>query len=223
MATTLEDFVAKLHADGVASGRAEADRLIEEAHREAESIRLEAEARAREIVARAGSEAAASRERAEAELGLAVRDALLGLRAVLTRCMQAVVSRALEPRLRDDAVLTELLAILVREYARADGSGERHIRVRVPQDVVARLDVWALQELGRAAASPGIGVDVEGGLADAGFEYRIAGTKVDMSMEAVVEQVRELVRPGLWRLLDDAAHATGAMTPVEHAAPAGRG
>jgi vacuolar-type H+-ATPase subunit E/Vma4 len=221
MATTLEDFVAKLHSDGVATGRAEAERLVADARRQAETIVWDAEAAAREVIARAESQAAAERSRAETELNLAVRDVLLGLRATLTRCMVAVVRRGLAAPLRDPRVLTDLLTVLVREYARADAAGDRHIEIHVPEELVADVSTLLLEELGRSADEAGNGVDVRGGLCGSGFEYRVRGAKVDVTLDAVVAQVRELVRPELWRLLDEAARAPGAGSPgpAEPAAP----
>jgi vacuolar-type H+-ATPase subunit E/Vma4 len=196
----------------VVTGRAEAARLLDEARLEAESIRRGAEAEAREIVTRAEAVAAAERDRAETELRLAVRDVLLGLRATLTRCLQSVVRHGLGPRLRDPSVLTQLLGTLVREYAAADAAGGRHIEIRVPDALAAEVSALLLEELGRSSHGEG-DVDVQGALGDAGFEYRIRGAQVDMTLDAVVEQVRELVRPELWRVLAEAAEAAETEEP----------
>jgi V/A-type H+/Na+-transporting ATPase subunit E len=224
MATTLEDFVAKLHAEGVASGRAEAEQIIAEARRAADAIRREAEDQARLVVERAEQEAATRRARAETELTLAARDTLLALRSALGRCLDALLRRTLAPPLRDPGLLAELLSLLVREYARADAAGARHIEIQVPHELAARLELRALHELARSAQAGTMTVDVRGSLCDAGFEYRIAGGKVEVTLDAVVERVREVVRPGLWGLLDEAAlMARTALTEEEPAQPVAAG
>jgi vacuolar-type H+-ATPase subunit H len=223
MATTLEDFVAKLHSEGVATGRAEAERLVEEARRAAKSIRQEAEAEGREILARAESLAAAERSRTETELRLAVRDVLLELRAALTRCMDAVVKRGLQPPLGNPGVLTDLLVVLVQEYARADAAGDRHIEIRIPEELAEEVSGRLLQELGRSAVGSAVGVDVRGALCDAGLEYRVHGAQVDVTLDAVADQVRELVRPELWRILEEAARLPAPPEPAVPAEPIGAG
>jgi V/A-type H+/Na+-transporting ATPase subunit E len=224
MATTLEDFVAKLHSEGVATGRAEAERLLAVARQEADSIRRAAESEAAEIVKRARSDAAAEKARTETDLRLAVRDALLGLRSALTNCLDAVVRRSLAEPLRDDSVVVELVTQVVREYARAEASGARHIEIRVPEQLVERVRERVLGDLASSSAAVGLGVDVRGSLCDSGFEYRLAGATVDVGMDAVAERVRELVRPALWELLDEAvAEADGDAASHSSLAPAGSG
>jgi V/A-type H+/Na+-transporting ATPase subunit E len=202
MPTTLEDFVAKLHAEGVATGRAEAARLVEEARQEAALVRREAELEAAAMVAQAESEAERIRERSESELRLAARDAVLGLRASLTRSLESILRRAIDPLLADPVVLTELVTLLVQEYARADAAGARRIEIQVPDRLRERVEGWSLQALAASLSGPAPGVDVRGGLAETGFEYRLDGSRVEVTVDAVVEVVRELVRPALWAVLE---------------------
>jgi vacuolar-type H+-ATPase subunit E/Vma4 len=220
MATTLEDFVAKLHSEGVATGRAEAERLIEEARRQGESIRREAEAQAHAIVAEARSEAAEERARTDVELKLAARDALLSLQAALTRCMDAVLRQELRAPLRDPDVMAGLIEHLVAAYARSDAAGDRHIEVHVPEDLLEQVRDRVTHKLARFASGDH-GLDVRGTLCDAGFEYRVGGGKVDMGLDAVAEQVRALVRPRLAEILASAAGELPADRPDP--APPSRG
>jgi hypothetical protein len=204
MPTTLEDFVAKLHTDGVESGRAAGERLLATAAQEADRVRLEAEAEAQELVRAAEAQARQLLGRAEAELRLAARDALLQLRATLTAGLEAVLKRGTLPLLNDPSILQELLTVLVREYAAADAAGELHIVMDVPEHLVERLELWSLRELAQSLAGGEARVDVRGLLSEAGVEYRVAGTSVDMTVAAVAAVLRDLVRPALWQVLDAA-------------------
>jgi V/A-type H+/Na+-transporting ATPase subunit E len=218
MAPDLEGFVAKLHADGVAAGRAEAERLVEAARVEAAELRRQAAEGAEAILAAADVEARRVAERTRAELRLAARDTLLSLRAALTRALEAVVRRALEPPLRDPAVLETLLAHLVTEYARADAAGVRRIEIRVEGPLAERVRTATLQELARGLSGGKVDVDVEGILTEAGFVYRVDGAHVDMTLASVADVVRDVVRPGLQHMLDAVA-----LEPPTAAAPAGTG
>jgi V/A-type H+/Na+-transporting ATPase subunit E len=208
MATKLEEFVARLHADGVETGRTEADRLVREAHAEAERILAAAEAGARERVAQAEARAEALLAQRESELRLAARDAVLQLRATLASSMETLVRHAADAALADPAVVTDILKSVVLEYARADARGARRIEVTVPDALRQPLEEALLRELAGSAAGRAARVDVKGDLAEAGFEYRVGeGGTVEVTTEAVLDVLQRLVRPGLYRLLNGAGPA----------------
>jgi hypothetical protein len=218
MATRLEDFVARLHADGVEAGRTEAERLIQDARLAADQLRRQADAAARETVARAEEQAAALRQQAETELRLAARDAVLQLRAVLAGSLESILRRAYAPVLSDPDLLGELLRVVVAEYALADARGERHIEIDVPESVVDGVAAWGLHELAQSVAGRGALVDVRGRLAGAGFEYRVSGSgSVEVTPASVVDLLRDMIRPRLGQLLDEAMreeHAEPAAVPA---------
>jgi V/A-type H+/Na+-transporting ATPase subunit E len=208
MATKLEEFVARLHAEGVESGRSEADRLVREAHAEAERILAEARTLAQQTVAQAEAQAEAVLVQRESELRLAARDAVLQLRATLTRSIEALLRHSATAALEDPTVLTEILKTIVLEYARADARGARRIEIAVPPALQQALESALLQELAGSAAGRALRVDVKGELAEAGFEYRVGeGGTVEVTTEAVLDVLKGLVRPGLYQLLNGAGPA----------------
>jgi V/A-type H+/Na+-transporting ATPase subunit E len=217
MATTLEEFVAQLHTDGVESGRIEAEKLVEEARRHADALRREAAEKARAVVAEAEAHAALLKMQAGTELRLASRDTLLQLRESLTVALDGILKQALAPQLTDAGVLAPLLREVVVQYARGDAAGERHIVIDVPDHLSDDLGAWLMQELGRSVEGHETYIDVRGILSEAGFEYRVSGGKVDMTLNAVADVLRAMVRPRLWEVL--------ASVAAEHDAaeqPAGR-
>jgi V/A-type H+/Na+-transporting ATPase subunit E len=216
MATTLEDFVAQLHTDGVESGRIEAEKLVEEARRQADAVRRGAEEQARSLVAEAEAKAELLVLQAHTELRLAARDTLLQLRASLTDALDAILKQALTPTLTDPANLAQLLKEVVVQYARGDAVGERHIVIDVPEHLSDGLGEWLMQELGRSVEGKETFVDVRGVLSEAGFEYRVSGGKVDMTLGAVADVLRDMVRPRLWEVLasEAAGHDTSSAPPA---------
>lgn len=197
---TLESFVAKLHSEGVEAGREEAKRLSAAARREADEIVRRARAEADALLADARERAAAERARAEAELELAARDAVIELRSELDRVLETLLSRAVEARLRDPAFLGPLLREMAAAYARADAEG-RPREARVPRELAEQLEAWWLKEVAAGLRGEN-GLRIQGALRDSGFEYRVSGGTVEVSVESTVEKLMALVRPRLREILD---------------------
>jgi V/A-type H+/Na+-transporting ATPase subunit E len=220
MATTLETFVAKLHADGVEAGRAEAERLLDDARLRAEAIVREAEEQARSVVAEAEARANLMRLQAGTELRLAVRDTLLQLRESLTSALESILRRALTPVLLDPALLGQLVREVAVQYAAEDARGGRRIVVDVPEHLSDALAESLLHELGRSLEGHESFVDVRGVLSEAGFDYHVDGATVDMTLSAVADVLRATVRPRLWEVLAseaaeyDSTHAQAAERAV---------
>ncbi len=190
MAETIESFVARLQQEGVESGRRQAGELV-----------AAARAEAGRIVDDARREATGARARADAELRLAARDVSLKLQRTLTDALRAALARAVEPRLSDPDFVAALLRELVLTYARADAARELEIEINVAPEMRDRLAVWALREM-REARSDGSStkIDLETTLGRAGFEYRIHGAAIEITVESVVERLMELVGPAVREL-----------------------
>ncbi len=219
---TLETFVAHLHSEGVEVGRREAERLAREAREEAAEIIRRAKAEAEALLAEAREAATRERERGEAELSLAARDAVIELRAELDRVLETLLSRAVHARLRDPEFLGSLLREMAGAYARSDAEGGP-TDVRVPRDLAEQLEAWWLKEVG-AGLSGESGLRIAGALRDAGFAYRVRGGTVEVSVESTVEKLMELVRPRLREILDRGRMTADAVAvAAERGEPAGLG
>jgi V/A-type H+/Na+-transporting ATPase subunit E len=210
MVTKLEDFVARLHADGIESGRAEAERLIGEAHARADAIVAEAEARAAEKLAEAAARVEAMFAQGESEVGLAARDAVLNLHSTLTASLEALLRYDVKAALDDPVVVTDLVKSVVLQYARADARGVRRIKVDVPEELRRPVEAALLRELARGTSGESTRIDVTGSLSEAGFEYRVGdGGTVEVTTEAVLDVLKSLMRPSLHRILNGTASTNG--------------
>ncbi len=209
MAESIESFVARLQSEGVEAGRQEAHKVLEDARREAEQIIEQADQQADRIVADARRQAEAELARGRTELKLASRDALLHLRHALNRALQAVLARAVAPVLNDDQFLRQLLHELVLRYAQADIERGAHMDISVSPDLHGRLSDWAIGEIRGRADAHGMGLDLRGELATAGFEYNISGGTVEVTVESVVEMLTRMVGPRLAELVDQSSKSSG--------------
>ena len=204
MAETIESFVAKLKAEGVEAGKETAEKLKAEAEGQAKEIVQRAEAQAEKIVADARAEAESVLSRSRTELELAARDATLKLRAALSRALGAVLLHEVKERLSDADFLKELIREVVLQYVRADAEGAGSVEIALPPDMKDRLSAWAVGEL-KKAAGKGAAVDLKATLGQAGFEYTVSGGTVEVTADAVVETLRELVGASLRETLERAA------------------
>lgn len=198
----MEAFVARLHDEGVEAGRQEAERVLREARREAAEIVERAGSEADALVAAAKARVAEEEERGRAELKLAARDAVLELRAALTETLSTILAESVSRELSDAEVVERLLREVMGAYARADAD-RRPVDIRVPGALARDVTRWWKSELSavlRGEASVEVNPVLE-----AGFEYRIDGGTVEMSVEATVAKVMELMRPRLREIVGDSA------------------
>ena len=202
MGETIEEFVAKLQAEGVQAGQEQADQIRAQAQEQAERSLADAKNEAEKITADAKAEAESILERGRTELRLAARDATIKLREALSRAIGAVLARAAGQKLRDAEFLGNLLHEIVMLYAKADLEGKDALSINVPAEMQDKLTDWAISELhGTKTGGPRAAFDLKATLADAGFEYETRGGTVEVTPESVVEMLSQLVGPSLREML----------------------
>ena len=198
MAETIESFVAKLQVEGVQAGREQADKLCAEAREQAAQIVREATEQAEKILADADRQAKETLARSRTELDLASRDAALRLQDTLSRGLSAILSHDAGELLTDSDFLGRLLHEIVMLYIRDDFSKGQVLKINVPPDMREKLISWALKEIGEETVGnirPSI--DLKGTLTDAGFDYTVAGSTIEVTRDSVVETLMDLIGPAL--------------------------
>jgi len=203
--STLEAFIEKLHSEGIEAGLHEAEELRAAATAEGAEVVEQARETGRKIIAQAEAEGRAILAEARSELALAVRDAQLELRARLEQALTSLLEEGVRHELDNPTLVKRLLTEVVGAYARADEHGDgQTLAFEVRAELVEELVATMPGLLGRALADA-TDLDVKGGLASAGFEYRIRGAVVEVTPESVAEKLAELVSPHLRALLRSAA------------------
>ena len=219
MAENIESFVARLHEDGVESGKKEAAQLRAEAEQQARDIIRKADEQAAKIAADAKAQAADTIARSRTELQLAARDAVLRLQEALGRALSAVFGQAAKQGLEDHEFLGQLLHEIVLLYVKADFECRDVLQINVRPEMREKLISWALKEIGPGDVEkvrPSI--DLKGVLADAGFEYTCGGSTVEVTRESVVEALMDLVGPSLRKLIAEAvSEGSGELEPPAEA------
>ena len=205
MTGTLEAFVDKLQSDGVQAGQEAAEKIRAEAEQQASRQVQEAQERAATIMAEAEASCEKTRERAETELKLAARDALVRLQEALSRALQGVLAGGVQEQLREAEFLGKLLHDIVMEYVRADTEGTRAVTINVSEEMRHQLTHWAIKALHKDLKGSDTSVDLHGTLTEAGFEYKVSGGTVEVTVDSVVEILSEMVTPELRALVAQAA------------------
>ena len=209
MAETIESFVTKLQEEGVQEGQAAAEKIRDEAQEQARQIVEEANAEAKKVATDAEEQAKTILEKGQTELRLAARDAALKLRAILSQALYVVLGGPVEAPLVDAEFLTPLLHDIIMQYAQADSGSKRNITINVSPEMQKQLADWAIGELHKAVKSSNTQLDLKGNLNQAGFEYKIDGATVEITVDSVVGILSELVGPRLTELLDQAMKSDG--------------
>ncbi|MFP4356356.1 MAG: hypothetical protein ACLFUJ_14655 [Phycisphaerae bacterium] len=197
MAQSIESFVSKLQEDGVQAGEKKARQIQDDAARQAETIRTEAQAQAEKTIAQAQAEAESIVSRGRTELQLAARDTVLKLRETLSVALQAVLATATEDALNDPEFIKTALTEITRQYAENDAKGNPAIQVSLSKDMQEKLGDWAIDQLDQK-------VDIQGVLNQAGFEYKATGANVEVTTDAVVESLSQMVSARLKDVLNQA-------------------
>jgi len=205
MASTIEEFVSKLQADGVQAGQAEAEKITAQAQKQAEQRIQQAKAEADKIISAAKKEADSSLSKSKTEMELAVRDSIKKLRRVIAAGIEAVLAAPVQEPLQNSDFLSKVLHEMVLEYIKADIAHKPEIKINLQPEMYQKLVAWAIGEIRQAVEGKSARLDLKGNLRKAGFEFTIVGgATVEVTEDSVVAALADMVGPKLRELLDQA-------------------
>lgn len=138
----VDELIAKLREEGVAAGRAEAERIVADARAEAAQILDKASGEARSRLETARQEADAYRAAGEEALKTAVRDTVLTMKADLMERFSTDVKRLVSQQIGDPEILQKMvLEIAGRARDRADIEDDDALEVVLPEAVIGLEDL----------------------------------------------------------------------------------
>lgn len=166
MENKLQQLTQKLYDEGLEKGRAEADRLVGEAHAEADRIVADARAEAESIVRKAQAEAEDVRKNAMTELSLAGKQAVAKIKhEIASMIIARTVSGSVRDAAMDPAFIKEMLLAVARNWNGADSS-KVSLQALLPETERAKLDAafeQSAKELLAAGIEVGYSKDVKTG------------------------------------------------------------
>lgn len=202
MPTNIESFVKTLESEGVDAGRKAAEKIEADAKTQAEEIIAEGKAEAARIIEEAEAEAQKIKARMDSSLELAARDAIYMLREKLSQQLNVLLKWNVEKALNDEETLAAVLRQVIPAYVKADAEKKQAAEINVSKDIKSRLLESALRELTHSIKNQNVQVDVKYNLAKSGFEFKIEGSTVEVSTEAVTSLLAEMIDPDLRRFLE---------------------
>ena len=172
MAEELQSLLEKIRRDGIEKASAERDAMLEDAKKQAAGIVAAAQAEAEKIRNEAARDAEALTKRAESAVRQAARDILLELNSELKKRVENIVRKR-----TDEALSCDFMAEIIREVAKSVLNGQNadsnNIEVMVSpakcKELVAKLTAAAGQDLvekisvfPNSAAGRGLKISVNG-------------------------------------------------------------
>jgi vacuolar-type H+-ATPase subunit E/Vma4 len=201
MPTNIESFVKTLESEGVDAGRKAAEKIEADAKKRADEIIAEGEAAAARIIEEAEAEAQKIKARMDSSLELAARDAIYMLREKLSQQLNILLKWNVEKALNDEETLAAVLRQVIPAYVKTDAEKKQAAEINVSKDIKSRLLESALRELTHSIKNQNVQVDVKYNLAKSGFEFKIEGSTVEVSTEAVTSLLAEMIDPDLRQFL----------------------
>jgi len=213
----IEALIARLRADGVEAGRAEAQTLVDAAQARAADIMRAAEQEATETRRAARAESERMRRSGEEALRTAMRDAVLELKDTLGRRFAADVRGTVTTLMREDDTLRRMiLALAARSREEAGLDSAAALEIVLPRAVVGLDDLRRSPEDLRAGTMAHFVAATTAGLLRDGVSFvraedgvdgiRVhlteAGITVDLSDRAVAEVLLRHLNPRFRALLE---------------------
>jgi len=125
----VQKLIDRLHEEGVAKGRGEAEELIGAARREASEILDEARRNAEKVAAEAAADAQRTRASGEEAVRLACRDAIHTLSEELRRDFDQKLRRLIGHSLKEKDFLKQLILEIARRAVPDDAPGPKEITI----------------------------------------------------------------------------------------------
>ena len=191
MAEELQSLIEKINRDGVEKAKAEAEKIVAEAKKQAETIVKKAKDEAAEAASTAAKEAELSAERAKETLRQAARDAVISVEGAVTRMLERLLTANVDAALADPAAAAAIAGDAVKALV---GTGEVVAGPRIAAALKAQL-----------AAKQNFTVVMDETLGT-GFTVKLDGGRVehDFTGAAVSAELAKRLRPDLAALMKEA-------------------
>lgn len=215
VASGVENLIARLRQEGVQSGRAEAEKIVNEAKTKAELTVKQAREEAEQIVAQARKEADNFKRAGQEALEIAFRDTNLALKTQLTQRFTGEVRRLIGGEVHKQELLEKMI-LEVAGRLREELAETKEVEVLLPSQVsgfeelsrspeeleqgVLTLFIRLIsQELLRQGVSFGMAKDNQGGLRLRLVEQEVV---LDLSDRAIADTILEHLQPRFRALLE---------------------
>ncbi|MBE9488421.1 MAG: hypothetical protein IMY73_04475 [Bacteroidetes bacterium] len=138
MVTKIQELTDKLYEEGLQKGKAESQRLIEEAEAQSKKIVADAKKKATEIVEEAENKSSVLSNNTLKEMNLATKQALADVKQTINELLtKSIVSPQTKSSFKDDNFIKELILNIVQEWSK---TGDINAQVQIPEDKVKNIN-----------------------------------------------------------------------------------
>ena len=145
MQDKLQELTEKLYNEGLSKGKEEGERLLEQAHKQADAIVAKAKEDAAAITAKAEKDAAGLHEKAVSDIRMASAQALQATRKDIENLLTGKLADA--SALEDPAFLKEIIKAVAQKF---DAQQAQDISLVLPEKLRSELEPWVAGELRKA-------------------------------------------------------------------------
>ncbi len=217
VAQGVDNLIARLRDEGVEKGRAEADRLIEEAQKRKAQILEEAEQEAQRRKDEAQKEVERMKESADQALHTAARDTVLSLRQQMMARFTEDIRRLVSQELREEDVFKRLILTVAGRAGEAlDESGETEATIVLPRQPPGLEEIRKNPDALRADELSRLVLAMTGDILRDGITFQVSeargegirvvakdsGLEFDLSDAAIAELLRQHLQPRFRALLE---------------------
>ena len=145
MQDKLQELTEKLYNEGLSKGKEEGERLLEQAHKQADAIVAKAKEDAAAITAKAEKDAAGLHEKAVSDIRMASAQALQATRKDIENLLTGKLADA--SALEDPAFLKEIIKAVAQKF---DAQQAQDLSLVLPEKLRSELEPWVAGELRKA-------------------------------------------------------------------------
>ena len=133
--TGVQELINRLRDDGVRAGQEKADKVLQDARKQAAEIVSQAKAEAEEMLEKARNEIETEKSSAIESLKVAIRDTELKMEAELKATFAAHVKRLVSVEMRDVEFLKQIILAIAGMAAGDKACGEQPVNILLPENL----------------------------------------------------------------------------------------
>lgn len=201
MENKLQDLMEKIYEEGIEKGREKAGEIIAEAREQAEKIIGQAKEEATGIISSAEKKSLQLKERTEAEVRIAGKQAM---RAFKTEIEDIIVAEALDKELTASMNDLKNIKDYVKEVIKnwhPGINGSPSLELLLPEKRKKELEEWFKTEMGKVM-NKGVTINfhkkIKGGFQ---IKSKEGGYRINLTDEDFLEFFKEYLKPGARELL----------------------
>ena len=148
MQNKLQELTDKLYQEGLAKGKAEGEKLLEDAQTKAEGIISDASAQAQSIIDEAEAKATDLKAKAESDIRSSSQQALQSTKKDIENLLlYSTVGEKIKKELANTDLLKEVIMAVAKNFSAQESTD---IALVLPQNVKSEIEPWVSNELKNA-------------------------------------------------------------------------